>query len=406
MNILQVSSMDLIGQRFNGQYISKHFNELGYNSKQLVWTKEGEDHNTHEMLQIRGLRTFEKVLAKVEERLSIRGVLHPSSWLLSREKAFLESSVVHYHLLQWPNYFSTLALPYLTHKKPSVWTMHDFSPFTGHCVYPFDCERWQTGCGKCPYLSTSFKMRKDRTALMWRIKKAAYSRSKFSIVAASVFMKEKIEKSPLLNRFPIYHVPFGIDLNQFKPGDQSYSKKLLGIGEDEVVISFRSAPGEFKGFEYIKQALSQISPSKKVCLLTFNIPGHVDEYRHKFRVLDLGWVNDEALTKHAYIATDFFLMPSTQEAFGMMAMEAMAFGKPVVVFKGTSLPEVVGGEDIGFVLEKDAGALARLIDELINNAELRQLRGHRSREFAEKNYDLNTHLQRLLKVYEKTIADF
>ncbi|MGZ3746160.1 MAG: glycosyltransferase [Pseudobdellovibrionaceae bacterium] len=398
--------MDLVGQRFNGQYISKYFNTLGYNSKQLVWIKEGEDLNTHEMLQIRGLRTVEKVLAKIEDYLSIRGLLHPSSVLLSREKAFIESSVVHYHLLQWPNYFSTWALPYLTHKKPSVWTIHDFSPFTGHCVYPFDCDKWKTGCGKCPYLTTNFKMKTDRTALMWRIKKAVYAKSKFSIIAASDFMKKRIEQSPLLNHFPIYHVPFGVDLNQFKPGDHLYSKRLLGIDDDEVVISFRAAPGEFKGFEYIKQALSQISPNKKVCLLTFNVPWQLEEFRSKFKIIDLGWINDDSLTKHAYIATDFFLMPSTQEAFGMMAMEAMAFGKPVVVFKDTSLPEIVGGDEIGFVLEKDAVALARMIDELINNSELRQLRGHKSREFAIKNYDLNIHLKKLLEVYEKTIAAF
>jgi glycosyltransferase involved in cell wall biosynthesis len=352
MKILQISSTDLVGQRFNGQYISKHFNQMGHTSKQLVWTKEGYDSNTKEMLQVRGVRHLEKVNALAENVLSIRGILHPSSFFLPMEPDFAQSEIVHYHLLQWPNYFSTLALPFLTRRKPSVWTIHDFLPFTGHCVYPFDCEKWKTGCGKCPYLSTTFRMRKDNTALMWRLKNFAYSQSKMSVVAASDFMKRKLEQSPLLKRFPIYHVPFGVDLNVFSPGDQNYSKKLLGIEEDEIVISFRSAPGEFKGFEFIKEALKHISTNKKICLLTFSVPWQLEEFRDKFKIIDLGWVNDDELTQHAYNASDFFLMPSTQEAFGMMAMEAMAFGKPVVVFEGTSLPEIVGGNNVGFVIER------------------------------------------------------
>jgi glycosyltransferase involved in cell wall biosynthesis len=403
MNILQVSSTDLIGQRFNGQYISQYFNKQGHQSTHLVWTKEGDDPNTHEMIPIPGVRTFEKVMARVEDHLSIRGVLHPSSFLLSREKAFKASDVVHYHLLQWPNYFSTLALPSLTQQKPSVWTIHDFYAMTGRCVYPFDCERWKTGCGKCPYLKTAFKMKRDHTALMWKIKNWSYKRSQLSLIAASEFMKKRIEQSPLLNRFPIYHVPFGVDLNEFKPGDSSYYKRILGIDEDEVVIAFRAAPGEFKGFDYITKALAAITPRKKVCLLTFNVPGLMEELRYKYKIVDLGWVNDSELTKAAYQATDFFLMPSTQEAFGMMAMEAMAFGKPVVVFEGTSLPEVVGGSEIGIVIKQSVAELAQAIHHLIDSPSDLKERGVKSREFAVKNYDLQLHLDRLLKVYQKTI---
>jgi hypothetical protein len=116
MNILQVSSTDLIGQRFNGQYISQYFNKQGHQSTHLVWTKEGDDPNTHEMIPIPGVRTFEKVMARVEDHLSIRGVLHPSSFLLSREKAFKASDVVHYHLFDTgPAFFNSTETVGLDH---------------------------------------------------------------------------------------------------------------------------------------------------------------------------------------------------------------------------------------------------------------------------------------------------
>jgi glycosyltransferase involved in cell wall biosynthesis len=129
----------------------------------------------------------------------------------------------------------------------------------------------------------------------------------------------------------------------------------------------------------------------------------MEELRYKYKIVDLGWVNDPELTKAAYQATDFFLMPSTQEAFGMMAMEAMAFGKPVVVFEGTSLPEVVGGPEIGIVIRQSVAELAQAIQHLIDHPETRKERGAKARDFAVKNYDLQLHLDRLLQVYQKTI---
>ncbi len=44
---------------------------------------------------------------------------------------------------------------------------------TGHCAHPFDCERWRTGCGECPYLDTYVAIRADRSAENARIKREA-----------------------------------------------------------------------------------------------------------------------------------------------------------------------------------------------------------------------------------------
>ncbi len=409
MKILQVSSTDLVGKRFNGQYLTENFGRLGHQSKHLVWEKEGENENTEEMLTFPLSRPLQKVTEKVESLLSVRALLHPSSFFLSNNHLFKQADVVHYHLMYWPNYFSLMAFPKLTHKKPSVWTVHDFWPVTGHCVYPFDCQKWKTGCGECPYLKTNFSMRTDRTHSMWKLKKSIYKKSQFDIVVASQFMKDRIGKSPLMEHFRVHHVPFGLDLNVFKPRNQSLSKKLLGIADDEIVISLRAAPGDYKGFDHIKAALHGLNTNgKKVCLLTVNIKHQLDEFREKFKIVDLGWVNDDELTLNIYDATDFFLMPSTQEAFGMMAMEAMAFSKPVVVFSDTALPEVVGGNENGGIVVPigDINGLRQAIEKMVTDDAFRFERGQRAIEFARKNYTLDLHMNRLLKVYETAQSNF
>ena len=50
-------------------------------------------------------------------------------------------------------YFDLRVLAEISHQVPLFLTLHDCWSFTGHCAHSFDCERWQTGCGSCPYLS-------------------------------------------------------------------------------------------------------------------------------------------------------------------------------------------------------------------------------------------------------------
>lgn len=407
MKILQVGSHDLIGKRFNGQYIVENLPAVGHEGRHLVIHKEGINENTHVIFNHPLTRKLQRLFERVEARLSIRSLLHPFSFLLKYNSHFKQAEVVHYHIMYWPNAFSLLAYPGLTRRKPAVMTLHDFWSITGHCIYPFECNRWQTGCGKCPHLSTNFPMRRDHTSFMWKIKKFVFRHSKFDIVVASQFMKDRVEKSPLVNHFRIHHVPFGLDLNVFKPGDQKYSKRILGIEPDEVVISFRAAANDFKGFEYIKSALRSLKTDKKICLLTFDGKWMVEEFRTKFKILDLGWVHDDELTLHAYSASDIFLMPSIQESFGMMAMEAMAFGKPVIVFDGTSLPEIVGGKEIGVIVpSRDIQALCKVVDRLTNDETYRMEKGQAALKFAKENYSLDVHLSKMLKVYEKAINEF
>lgn len=404
MNILQVSSTDLVGKRFNGQYLTENFQYYGHTCRQLVWYKEGRNSNTKLMLRLPFGNSIQKIFDGIENSLSIRSLIQPNSYVLHRDPFFKNADIVHYHIMYWPNFFSIPRFPNLTRIKPSVWTIHDFWPFTGHCVYPFDCERWTSGCGKCPYLNSNFSMKKDNTAKMWNLKDYIYKNSKFEIVVASSYMKNLVQKSPLLNRFNIHHVPFGVDLNKFCPKNQSFSKKLLGIDEDEVVITFRAAPGPYKGLSAIQEAIRNLNVPKnqKVCLLTFNVKGLLEEFRDRFKVIDLGWVDDEGLMRCAYDASDFFLMPSAQETFGMMALEAMAFGKPVVVFDGTSLPEIVGGSEVGFVLKQnDIKGLKQVIEELIRNKSLRLARGNAALDFANSNYSLDKHIKSLISVYEQ-----
>jgi len=70
-----------------------------------------------------------------------------------------------------------------------------------------------------------------------------------TLVVASQWMQVRVEKSPLLRHLPCHRVPFGIDLEAFRPRSKVDSRKRLGIPLDHKVIAFRDVGLAFDRFK-------------------------------------------------------------------------------------------------------------------------------------------------------------
>jgi glycosyltransferase involved in cell wall biosynthesis len=405
MKILQISSSDIIGSRFNGFDVRHLLREAGIESHHLVWNKLSDDPSSSFIFGLPGSRTVTKALGGIEAQLSIHSRLQIQSFGLPLHRAFREADVVHYHIIH-DGYFGLDALPWLSRMKPSIWTWHDPWPMTGHCIYPKSCERWQTGCGKCPRLDLPFAMRHDRTAQAFRWKQRLLDRMDVDIVVASNYMRQMVQLSPIGQKKRTHVVPFGIDLKKFSPRDGTEARARLGIDPGRVVICVRSFPeSPFKGFEFFVEALRRLDETKvPLTIVTTHSPGHLNEFVGRHQIIDLGWLNVEKAMLDTYLAADIFVMPSTAEAFGMMAIESMAFAKPVIVFTGTSLPEITHAPDVGLQVQMgDSIALATAIKRLVENGEERHARGLAGRVIAEKLYGDLLFAQRLGDLYRSAV---
>jgi glycosyltransferase involved in cell wall biosynthesis len=255
MKNLQIGDNDLIGNRFNGHDLHRYLRQRGVDSDHLVRSKQSHDPDTYILAEeVRDRYACNDMIQSAEQYYSTHSLHYPFSYSLFRNRLFLDADVVHYHLIQ--NYFFNLSLlPALTALKPSVWTIHDPWIMTGHCIHPFDCDRWKTGCGNCPNLGTNYAFEHDTTALNWEIKRNILNNSQIDLVVASKFMYDMVKQSPLISHLDVHHIPFGIDLNRFTPCDGRDARKKLGIPQGSIVVSFRADPSQFKGFEYAKQCL-------------------------------------------------------------------------------------------------------------------------------------------------------
>jgi glycosyltransferase involved in cell wall biosynthesis len=297
-----------------------------------------------------------------------------------------------------------LQLPRLTRKRRVILSVHDMFLFSGHCVYSLDCERWMTGCGSCPDLEIPFQMLSDTTALNWKLKRQVFRRSKLDLVVGSPWQRERVRKSPILEHFPLHYIPYGVDTRVYRILDKAAIRAKLGLPQNADVISFRSVHHgrNFKGTEFIEAALHRYQPRRETWLLAFEGRGGLESLCGKYRIMELGWIENTGTIAEALNAADLFLMPSIAEAFGLMAIESMACGTPVIVFEGTALPETINAPECGIAVPyKNSEALAQAIDQVLGNPELhRRLRENGLRHVAAK-HSFDAYAEGYLRLYQR-----
>jgi glycosyltransferase involved in cell wall biosynthesis len=227
------------------------------------------------------------------------------------------------------------------------------------------------------------------------------------VILASQHTFDMALRSPLTSHFEhVHRIPYGVSSAAYLPdSEKSESRRQFGIPENDFVLALRSTKNEFKGVPEIVEALAAMRPERPTTLLTVDTPHLLDALSPDYNIVDLGWVADRSQHARFLSACDVFLMPSNAEAFGLMAVEAMAAGRPVVCFEGTSLPEVTFSPECGIAVPaRDSRALRAAIDALADDPQEARRRGELGRTLATEHYDQEHIADKLVSLYEAAIV--
>ncbi|MCI0530097.1 MAG: glycosyltransferase family 4 protein [Nitrospira sp.] len=166
-----------------------------------------------------------------------------------------------------------------------------------------------------------------------------------------------------------------------------------------------------KGYEYLIQALVEINQKKAGihCLIV----GEGDEI-YRSRLLDMVQKNglEKVITFAgfqrdvlSYIAAmDIFVLPSILEGFGIVLLEAMAMGKPIVATTVGGIPEIVEDQVTGFLVPpRDSSALAQKTIYLLENPSLREKLGQAGRARVFERFSVQRMASQLQDVYGELI---
>jgi glycosyltransferase involved in cell wall biosynthesis len=93
-------------------------------------------------------------------------------------------------------------------------------------------------------------------------------------------------------------------------------------------------------------------------------------------------------------------VPSYVEAFGIVYLEGMAAGKPVIGCRGTGAEDTIRDGETGFLVpQRDPGAVAQALERLLDDAPLRRSMGHAARRRA-RQFTWRANVQRHLNLFE------
>ena len=163
----------------------------------------------------------------------------------------------------------------------------------------------------------------------------------------------------------------GIDLARFKAGGNGDAvRERFKIPADADLLLFVGKGFERKGLDTVLKSMSAVR-SEAVYLLVVGADQHAARYEEEAKSLGLSdrvtLAGQQKGVEDFYAAADLLVLPSRQEAFGNVVLEAMACGVPAVVSRVSGASEVLTGSLEQGILEShdDAEALAGIVDRML-----------------------------------------
>ncbi|HEX6133506.1 MAG TPA: glycogen synthase [Longimicrobiales bacterium] len=383
------------------------------------------DYLTRELAALDGGRHRVQVLSFGEQRatranLSVEGVLPPVA-IPSQEprhaKLFAtllqdlvmsgrlaDIDIVHCHT--WYTHFAGCLAKYL-HGVPLVLTTHSLEPHR-----PWKVEQ----------LGTAYHVSS------W-IERTAYDAAD-GVVAVSQSMLRDVHGlyGVPLERIRVIHN--GIDLDEYRPTPNRDTLRECGIDADVPFVLFVGRITRQKGIIHLVNAIRHFQPGVQVVLCA-GAPDTPDIAREMTDAVAQAraesghaiiWI-EEMLPKqkiiHLYTHAEIFVCPSVYEPFGIINLEAMACGTPVVASAVGGIPEVVEHGSTGLLVtpeaisaaeveprhpEQFARDLAGAVNALLDDPELRASMARNARARVEQHFSWQSIARRTVDFYEEVVS--
>jgi len=235
----------------------------------------------------------------------------------------------------------------------------------------------------------------------------AFARAQRIVVASEQYVTASRELAGFEQKVRV--IPYGIDGSRFgaRPETAARARELReawGAGNRPVVL----AVGRLVGYKGLDVLLEAVRGLDAVAVLVGS--GPLERALRSLAAQNVVFAGrvDDALLPAFYHACDVFCLPSVTiaEAFGVVLLEAMASGKPLVT---TALPTGVSAVNrqglTGLVVPPgDAAALREALRSLLEDAPQRSAMGRRAREIFEREYSSALMGERYLTVYREALG--
>ncbi len=207
---------------------------------------------------------------------------------------------------------------------------------------------------------------------------------------------------------PITIIPCGVDITRFKKQEKGYLRKKIGLKNGKILL-YVGRLGKEKSIDFLLKAFKAIHAKNKTINLVLVGEGlekkNLQELTEKFaiekNVYFAGEINSSEINK-VYADADIFVFASQTETQGMVILEALASGVPVVAIYDKVYDGVIINGENGILTKKDPDKFAKACLKILESPSYRDKLSKKTFENI-KNFSLSETAMSMEKLYKKLI---
>lgn len=173
-------------------------------------------------------------------------------------------------------------------------------------------------------------------------------------------------------------IPCGVDLKRFVPQNKQQARQALDLKPQRPMLLFVGRLDPFKGPDLLLRAAALMEEKAQIVIVGGKLTGDKDvqglrtlaaELNISQHVKFLGARVQQELPM-IYSAADVTVLPSYHESFGLVAVESLACGTPVVATRAGGLTTIVQHAETGYLVPRCPGFFAERLDTLLQNPDI------------------------------------
>lgn len=360
MRIAIISKSDASGggASKNAESLARSLRKVGHYVEHHLAYASNLNSDTFLLHQYSGLSRVDNFARGISRSIGLPDLISLDYYIFKR-RTKLRFDVVHFHDISGA--FSPWNLGLLAKKVPVVWTFHDCSPFTGGCIQPLDCVRYQSRCGQCPQLGLwPLDVQHDRTGILQDIKGKLAKSMTYLPITPSKWLADKAMSSGMFAKRPVV-IPHFVESETFRPLQKESVRTVLNLPMNRflVLIAAGYIHDRFKGMDYAEKALREISDLRPFLLLIGRYNSEAKKFFTGFDCLFTGYISDTRLLAQYFSAADVLLYPTLADNLPNIVIETQSSGTPSIAFATGGVPEIVQHMETGWLAEtRDVSGLA------------------------------------------------
>lgn len=233
---------------------------------------------------------------------------------------------------------------------------------------------------------------------MWWIIKFLHRAADLTLVPSAAISRDLLEAGvTAANKIRLWNK--GVDSESFHPRYRSHEMRLrLSDGEpDKPLVIHVGRLGVEKSLDFLKKVMDRLPGARIAFIGDGPYRGELEKMFSGMPAVFTGMLQGEELSQ-AYASGDVFVMPSESETLGLVVLEAMSSGVPVVAVRAGGIPDIIPADQegkTGFLFNPgEIEDCVYKVGSLLSNRELRETIGKAAREEMEK-YDWRAATQKI-----------